>query len=142
MGLTSPRPYKFYWRDPHESNEVDSDFWAKNLPDNGDKLCVGFDVSDSYSLNNFNCYSLYGYFCESPLDRGLKCPLGYGKYKDTCFLLVTDESSLKSWYAAKNYCESKSMSLMTIKDKEKFNSIQNYLKLKSTSSKDRAWVCY
>ncbi len=47
---------------------------------------------------------------------------------------------LKTWYGAKSYCESKNMNLMTIKDKEKFNTVQSYFKNKS-NFKNKAWVC-
>ena len=47
---------------------------------------------------------------------------------------------MNTWYGAKNYCESKNMTLMNVKDKEKFNAVQSYLKKRSTSE-TRAWVC-
>lgn len=47
---------------------------------------------------------------------------------------------MNTWYGAKNYCESKYMTLMTVKDKEKFNAVQSYFK-KISTSETRAWVC-
>jgi hypothetical protein len=138
IGLSAVRPYNFHWGKLEKKINVDSDFWAKNLPDNGDKVCVAFDASESYSLNNFNCYSLNNFFCETTSFH-LKCLDGFERYKDNCFTFI-HSASMNTWYGAKNYCESKNMTLMNVKDKEKFNAVQSYLKKRSTSE-TRAWVC-
>ena len=118
---------------------VDSEFWAKNLPDNGDKVCVAFDVANGYKLNNFNCYSLYSFFCEQDVDAKTKCATGQERYKNTCISFIgSDEAN--NWYGARKYCESKKSSLLTVKTKEKLAVVQAFLKIKTTSLKTRAWV--
>lgn len=122
-------------------NQVDSDFWAKNLPDNGEKICVAFDVSASYTLNNFNCYSSYGFFCEYDMSSaGNGCKSDLGQYENTCFQLVDAETSLNTWYGADKYCQSKGFKLMTVKTVDKLNAVQVYLKSNARSASTKAWV--
>lgn len=120
---------------------VDSEFWAKNLPDNGDKVCVALDVSNGYKLNNFNCYSLYGFFCEYDVELLAECATGHTRYKNTCMSFVNNDSNeANNWYGAKQYCESQNSTLLTLKTKEKMAHVQAYLKVQITSLKTRAWV--
>ena len=121
-------------------NQVDSEFWAKNLPDNGEKVCAAFDVSSGYTLNNFNCYSVYGLLCEYNVAAGAACPSGFGQYGSTCFQLVDSEASLRTWYAARQYCQSRGYKLMTVKTIEKLTVLQVFLKANVASVNTKAWV--
>ena len=141
MGLSAAEPLKFYWNNINEKNQVDSELWAKNLPDNGNKGCVAFEDLNSYKLNNFNCYSLSNFLCEyTKTSKEVACKKNWETYGDVCFNYFGSES--QTWYGAKKYCEAQNSTLMTLKYQEKFNTVQAFFRTKAQSSSmsTRAWV--
>lgn len=141
LGLKSENGNLFHWEKVDSDSLVDSEFWAKNLPDNGAKVCVGIEAS-TLTLNNFNCYSLYGFFCEKDYkpDEIKKCGKGLGTHMNTCFEYFYG-NEVSTWYGAKQFCEKYSWRLMTIHDRIKFNTVHRYMKSKSASMPiSRAWI--